>query len=208
MEEASRGDASDGDARSDEVLLEACRDADDGALRRNLGLVVRRHQRALVSYLDRMVGDATAAEDLAQETFVRVFRKARDYRSVARFSTWLYTIATHLALNEIRNRRRRAPLSLDAPAPGGGEERRARLEGREEAPEVAASRGETARVVREALAEVPEPFRAVLVLCDMQGLSYQEAAEVLGCRLGTIRSRLSRARERFGRAMEPRLPSV
>lgn len=152
--------------------------------------LVRRYQRSVVSYLARMLGNPSRAEELGQEVFLRVFRHRASYTREAEFSTWCFTIAVNLGRDEIRSRRRRGPhagsdaledLSDDAPpAPDAGLERD-ELQGR----------------VRRALARLPEPFREVLTLRDLEGRSYEEIAAVLGAELGTVKSRINRARLAF-----------
>jgi RNA polymerase sigma-70 factor (ECF subfamily) len=117
---------------------------------------------------------------------------------VAKVSTWLYRIATNLAWNELRDRRHRPRASLDEPGGADG-----LAQGREPRPEAQAEAAELARRVRHAIEELAEPFRATILLCDLEGFSYEQAAAALGVKLGTIRSRLFRAREQVQERLGP-----
>lgn len=197
--------ARDLEGRSDEELFLLCRETPDPAqIRAAVGMLARRHHVALVRYLTGFVGRPETAEDLAQEAFIRIYRHAREYREVAKVSTWLYRIATNLALNEIRDRKRRPALSLHAPIGDDGEER---IDGvadaREDPPPRRAELADLTSRVRAVIAELPELYRMVLLLCDLEGLTYEAAAEALGVKIGTVRSRLFRARERFQERMGP-----
>ncbi len=192
--------ARDLEGLSDEELFILCRDTPNAAeIRASVGLLARRHHASLVRYLVPFVRRIEAAEDLAQEAFVRIYKHAREYRSVAKVSTWLYRIATNLALNEIRDRKRRGSVSLNAPfgEDGGGERGDDLADSREPSPLHRAESNDRAARVRQAVEELPEVYRAVILLCDLEGLSYEDAADALGVKVGTIRSRLFRARERF-----------
>ncbi len=190
---------------TDEELLLRCRDATDPeVVRRAIGTIAERHHPALIRYLHGYVGSRETAEDLAQEAFVRLYRHAREYREVAKATTWLYKIATNLALNEIRDRRHRPRLSLDAPVSfrsTGRELGDGLADRRAPDPAAAAESRDLRDRVKAAVDGIPEPYRAAILLCDLEGMSYQEAAAVLEVPVGTIRSRLFRARERFQERM-------
>ena len=160
----------------------------------------RRWAAPLLRYLERMVRDAGTAEELVQEVFLRVYRARERYAPEARFSTWLYRIATNLALNELRRPRRREPHrsqdedgapALAAPAPDPDDALDARRLG--------------ARVERE-LAALPEKQRAALCLAAVEGLSYAEVAEALEVSEAAVKALVHRARaalvERLGTATE------
>ncbi len=165
--------------------------------------LVRRFQGRVGNLIARVINDRENVDDLAQECFVRVYTHRRNYRRGARFSTWLFTIAANLAKNEIRRRvRRRNWFSLDAltevfsdSLPQLADPR----EGREAGLEREQLQGEVAR----AIATVPEKYRLALVLRDIEGLSYEEIAEVLGLPGGTVRSRINRARGMLQHKLQP-----
>ncbi|HTF34664.1 MAG TPA: sigma-70 family RNA polymerase sigma factor [Myxococcota bacterium] len=152
----------------------------------------RRWAGPMLRYLERMVRDAASAEDLLQETFLRVFRARDRYQPEARFSTWLYTIATNLALNELRRPRRRAPhRSTDE---GESDELPLVLEGHEpRADDVTHARRTSAELERE-LAALPERQRAALVLSAVEGLSYAEVAVSLETTEKSVKALVHRAR--------------
>jgi len=152
----------------------------------------RRWAGPMLRYLERMVRDAGTAEDLLQETFLRVFRAQERYQPEARFSTWLYTIATNLALNELRRPRRRAPhRSADE---GESDEVHLVLEGNEpRADDVIHARRASAELERE-LAALPERQRAALMLSAVEGLSYAEVAVSLETTEKSVKALVHRAR--------------
>jgi RNA polymerase sigma-70 factor (ECF subfamily) len=161
--------------------------------------LVQRHQRPVIGYLLGMLGDREEALDGAQEVFVRVLTRADMYSPSGPFRAWLFKIATNVAIDAIRSRKRRwlglgrrtrpahdAPLDAadvldEVPAHGPGA--LAELIDRERD-----------HLVQRAVSTLPKRYRAALVLRDLQDLSYEEAAEVLGCRVGTVKSRVNRAR--------------
>ena len=151
--------------------------------------LVRRHQQTIMDYLCRLLRDRGTSEDLAQEVFLRVFRHRDRYSEHASFRTWCYAIATNLARDEIRSLRKR-PAAL-------GEEAMAGVADRGEAPSEAPQREEMRRAVTLALERIPEHFREVLALRDLQGCSYEEISDVLRLELGTVKSRINRARVAF-----------
>lgn len=188
---------------SDEELITGCRSATPERKRELIGELARRHHRGLLNFIYSFTRDRDAAEDLVQETFIRVYRNAESYQTIAKFSTWLYRIGRNLALNEIRNRRKRPALALNRRVGGDedGGEVVAGVAGDDMAPAELVEQSDTRRFVRAVVAEIPDGFREVLVLCDLQGMSYQECADVLEIKIGTVRSRLSRARSQFEERM-------
>lgn len=167
--------------------------------------LVKRFQGRVTNLIGRVLNDRSCADDLAQETFIRVFVHRRNYRQGSKFSTWLFTIAANLAKNEIRRRvRRRNWFSLDAlqellsdsiaqlADPTEGSERRMERQQLQEA-------------IGRAIATVPEKYRLALVLRDIEGLAYEEIADVLGVPGGTVRSRINRARGMLKRKLQPLL---
>lgn len=189
------------ESMSDEEMLTYCKHADQEKVRECVSILARRYESSLLNYIYRIVGDRDIAEDLLQETFIRIYRKSREYRRIARFSTWLFKIATNLSLNEIRNRRHRPQLTLNLPVQSDeadAEELVSLLESRgAHAPPQRVEDRELGRVIDDVLAEMPEAYRLVIILCDIEKFSYGEAAAALGTQPGTIGSRLSRARQFF-----------
>lgn len=159
-------------------------------------ILVSRYKDALSNYLYRFLGDARESEDLLQETFMRVYRNRHSYRRIARFSTWLYTIAGNLARSEYRKRRRRRQQSLQSV---NRDEEEYELEIPDDTfrPDVDANVNISESYVQDALREIPDDFREVVVLRDVQQLSYEEIAEITGLPMGTVKSRINRGRTKL-----------
>lgn len=167
-----------------------CMGALGGGDERGLDEIVRRYQRPLTGYLTRIVNDVERARDLAQETFFRIFRHRDAYRKTARFATWLYHIARNVARDELRARRRRITL-----APEGSDDAVGMDSG-------VLERLEAREVVLRALDTLSSRDRALVVLRDVEGLSYEEVALKVELPVGTVKSGLSRARQRLREALE------
>lgn len=192
-------------ALCDEELMLRCRGAEVEVARAIVGELARRHLERLAGFLFGLTGDRAGALDLAQEAFVRVFRHRERYQEIARFTTWLYTIGRNLALNEIRNRKKR-PEGAGAFTDEAGEgDLLAGFAGNSPDPARAAEAADLKSLVRSAIETLPEHYRAVVILCDLEERAYADAAEILGVPIGTIRSRLSRARTQLERALRPHL---
>jgi RNA polymerase sigma-70 factor (ECF subfamily) len=153
-----------------------------------------------------LIGDRDRAEDLAQEVFLRVYRHAGTYRVTARFTTWLYTIASNLGKNELRNRARRRNVSMED-TPRELRQEDYHLGTREDflAPDRISDLNDRQRKVRWAIDTLPEHFRIMLVLRDLEGFSYEEIAGMMELPLGTVKSRINRARMEFKKRVEPLL---
>ncbi len=183
--------------------MERYRDGDASAFEP----LLRRHQGPIYRFLLRHVGDPATAEDLTQETFVRVVNGRSSFRTGAVFTTWVYTIARNLAIDELRRRRHRRHRSLDEPGRSSdGEAGRPLGEtviDPEARTEEAASRSETRDVIASAVARLPEEQREVFVLREMGDLPFDEIAQVVGCNVNTVKSRMRYALERLRSAIEP-----
>jgi len=156
--------------------------------------LMARHARPVFQFLCRMLGNEDDANDLAQETFVRVYQHRGSFKPGARFTTWLYTIAGNLARNHHRWRTRHPNVSLDAESGTTGESIGDVLPASDPAPDSAAVATERASAVRAAVAKLPADMREVIVLCEWENLSAAEAAAILGTTPKAIDSRLYRAR--------------
>ena len=179
--------------RSDVQLMLGVKQGDEASFE----LLLQRYRRPLCHFLNRMVRDAAHAEDLAQEVFLRVYRARREYEPSAKFTTWLFRIATNLALNSLRDtRHRQSEVSLDAPTEGqdGSEMTPDVPDG---APVVEQQLVERDRVgvVRRAIFALPEKQRAAVLLHKYQELDYDEIARILGCSVSALKSLLFRAYE-------------
>jgi len=158
--------------------------------------LVEKYQKPIYNFILRTLRDETEAEDLAQNTFVQVWKSAQRYRASARFTTWLFTIARNLSLNEIRRRSRHPADSLDGFAHGDEEQSAPQIEDRTAAnPPGEVLQGELEDKLEEALSGLPENQRTAILLCQRDELSYDEIAEVLGCSLSATKSLIFRGRE-------------
>ena len=186
---------------SDEDLMDRVARDDERAFTE----LVRRFQGRVINLVSRVLNDRECADDLTQEVFVRVYVHRRNYRHGSKFSTWLFTIAANLAKNEIRRRvRKRNWFSLDAlqeVVKDGAMQFADPTEGRESSLE----REQLQTAVGRAIATVPEKYRLALVLRDIEGLPYEDIAQVLGIPGGTVRSRINRARGMLKRKLQPLL---
>jgi RNA polymerase sigma factor (sigma-70 family) len=161
--------------------------------------VVKEHSARVYRLAYRLTGNCHDAEDLTQEVFVRVFRSLPSY-TPGTFEGWLHRITTNLFLDITRRKQR---IRFE----GLGEETAARLKGTEPTPPQAFDERHLDHDIAAALADLPPEYRAAVVLCDIEGLSYEEIADVLGVKLGTVRSRIHRGRAQLRAALEHRRPS-
>lgn len=170
--------------------------------------LVRRYERWVFTLALRMLGDRGEAEDMAQEVFLKAYRGLPRFKGNSRFSTWLYAIASHHCLNHLQTRRRRPAASTRGADGVGGEGLPAAERLPDEAPRAdeLLEREELARIVQTELTFLSEEHRLILILRDIQGLAYHEIAETLGVELGTVRSRLHRARAAMRERLEAHLP--
>lgn len=156
--------------------------------------LMARHAAPVFRFLFRMVGNEDDANDLAQETFVRVFKSAKSFRASHRFSAWLFTIAANLARNHFRWRSRHPNLSLDAENPETEQSLSSVLPADAPSPNEAALADERAAAVRQAVGDLPEDLRSAIVLCEWEERSVAEAAAILAATPKAVESRLYRAR--------------
>lgn len=176
---------------SDHALIEATRQGDETAFAE----IVSRYRNPITNYLYRLLNDYEEAVDLAQETFVRVYFAAERYHTGYAFSTYLYRIATNLAISEMRRRKRRKLLSLTGLFQSeDGSETDFDLPDENPLPDANLLDDEQQKVIARAIASMPEKYRLPIVLRDIEEKSYEEVAEILGLGLGTTKSRISRAR--------------
>src|SRR5438105_2063062 len=168
--------------------------------------LVEKYKQPVFNMIYRTLPDATEAEDLAQVVFVQVYKSAARYRVEAKFSTWLFTIARNLCLNELRRRSRHPADSLDvASAPEEEGPGRQFEDVRNVAPPERLVRDELVAKVSEALKELPENQRTAILLYQEQEKSYEEIAEILGSSLSATKSLIHRARETLKERLKPYL---
>jgi RNA polymerase sigma-70 factor, ECF subfamily len=166
--------------------------------------LVERYQTRLLNFIYRTIGDRDRAEDLVQEVFIRVYRHLHRFDRSKKFSTWVYTIASNLAKNELRNRSR-SPLVLFQTMQGSSEEedRPVQFEDTTSRPDDMYRKRHLRELVEQTVSQLPEHHRQVFVLRELEGKSYEEIAEITDCNLGTVKSRLNRARSAFAAIIEP-----
>jgi RNA polymerase sigma-70 factor (ECF subfamily) len=177
---------------SDHQLIEATKTGDEAAFAE----IVGRYRSPLTNYLFRMLGDYEEAIDLAQETFVRVYFAIERYHTDYAFSTYIYRIATNLAISEIRRKKRRKLLSLTSffQTDDSGDSQDFHPPDDKSLPDEDLIETERNRTIEKAIATLPDKYRAPIILREIQELSYEEIAQILGLGLGTTKSRISRAR--------------
>lgn len=174
--------------------------------RQAFAALVDKYQQPVMNLVARTIRDETEAEDLAQNVFIQVWKSARRYKVSAKFTTWLFTIARNLCLNEIRRRSRHPAESLDAAVhPDEDQPARQFEDKREFSPDAAAIHGELARKIGQALSELPENQRTAILLFQRQELSYEEIAGVLDCSLSATKSLIHRGRETLKQKLKPYL---
>ena len=168
--------------------------------------LVVKYQQPVMNLIYRTLPDATEAEDLAQVVFVQVFKSAHRYEASAKFTTWLFTIARNLCLNEIRRRSRHPASSLDAPHPENDDQPARQFEDvKTTSPPDSMLHSELAQKIEQALATLPETQRTALLLFREDEMSYEEIAGVLGCSLSATKSLIHRARETLKLKLKPYL---
>lgn len=171
-------------------LLDRSRRGDLEAFNR----IVRAYQNRVYNLCLRMLGSAPAAEDAAQEAFISAYRGVSRLRGT-NLQSWLFRIAANACIDELRRRRRQPQLSLDAP--GRDDERPIDVPDASAGPETLALQGELSAALQAELGRLPPDQRLAVVLCDIEGLSYESVAETMGTSVGTVKSRISRGRARL-----------
>ena len=170
--------------------------------------LVEKYKQPVMNLVYRTIRDATEAEDVAQNVFVQVFKSASRYQSTAKFSTWLFTIARNLCLNEIRRRSRHPAESLDAPHHEQEDQPLRQFEDVKTAsPPDKLLQGELAHKIEEAMADLPENQRSAILLCRQDDLSYEQIAKILRTSLSATKSLIHRGRETLKEKLKPYLKS-
>lgn len=168
--------------------------------------LVEKYKQPVINVISRTLRDQTEAEDLAQNVFVQVFKSADRYKATAKFSTWLFTIARNLCLNEIRRRSRHPADSLDASQTENDDLPARQFEDvKTFSPTENVLQDELEQKVQEALGDLPENQRTALLLCRQEELSYDDISEVLGCSLSATKSLIHRGRETLKEKLKPYL---
>jgi RNA polymerase sigma-70 factor (ECF subfamily) len=189
---------------SDMLLVERTLAGDQKAF----GLLVTKYQRRIQRLIGRMVRDAELVEDIAQETFIRAYRALPNFRGEAQFYTWLYRIAVNSAKKTLVELKR-DPLVFESSRQKVADEdetyRPTEDLSSNETPEMVLAAKEIAKVVTDSLEHLPEDLRQAITLREIEGLSYEEIAGMMNCPIGTVRSRIFRAREAISERVRPML---
>jgi len=175
---------------SDEDLIERFQGGDLYAF----DLIVKNYKEQLLNFVFRFLGNQEEAEDVVQETFLRVFRNRTAYRRVAKFSTWIYTIAGNLARTELRRRRRRRLFSI---SDMGVQDKDYEISDNVLSPEAHTDGALKDEIIQAEISRLSPKFREVIILRDVQELSYEEISKILRVPIGTVKSRVNRARLRL-----------
>jgi RNA polymerase sigma-70 factor (ECF subfamily) len=157
-------------------------------------IIVQRYKNPLTNYVFRFLGNYEACSDVVQETMIKVYRYKDTYSSVAKFSTWIYTIAGNLARTEYRRQRRRKFFSI---SDYGEEHGQFELPDEVYRPDVMTDSGIKEEIIQNALVNVKDVYREAVILRDIEGMSYEEIAEILGVNEGTVKSRINRGRAKL-----------
>lgn len=192
------------DREIDQQLVERVQGGDKAAF----DLLVAKYQRKIFRLLSRLVRDPAEIEDVAQEAFIKAYRALPNFRGDSAFYTWLYRIAINTAKNYLVSQRRRAPTTTEADI----EEAETFDDGDQlrdlNTPDSMLLSKQVAEAVNRAIDQLPEDLRTAIVLRELEGLSYEEIAESMGCPIGTVRSRIFRAREAIADELRPVLDTA
>jgi RNA polymerase sigma factor (sigma-70 family) len=163
-------------------------------------ILVQRYKNPLINYVFRFLGDYEACVDIVQETMIKVFRYKDSYSSIAKFSTWIYTIAGNLARTEYQRRKRRKVFSIDA----YGEDKDETYEIPDDSynPEKITDSGIKDVIIQKALDKVSKAYREAVILRDIQGLPYEEISEIINLPVGTVKSRINRGRAQLQKLLK------
>lgn len=191
--------------KSDRDLVLACQKRDPAAFEE----LVKRHQRTVYALLYQLAPDWSDTSDLAQEVFIRVWRSINNLRNPSSFRSWLTQIVTNLFYDELRRRPRRVPTvsmdeGIDPDAEEGGTATRD-IPDSSTLPDEKVLNQELSEVIREAMVKLPEQFRTAIVLREVEGLSYEEIAILTKTEMGTVKSRIARARTKLQELLQPYL---
>lgn len=176
---------------SEQLLLERSKAGDVAAFE----TLIEAYQKKIFNLAYRIVGNYDDAGDLAQEALIRIFRSIAGFKEQSSFSTWVYRITTNVCLDDIRKKKNRKVISLDEEIHVEDGEMKRQIMSDDPLPDEVAEKEEMRHLVNDAINTLPEEQRLVISLRDIQGLTYDEIAEVLDCPSGTVKSRINRARQ-------------
>jgi RNA polymerase sigma-70 factor, ECF subfamily len=162
-------------------------------------ILVQRYKNPLINYIFRFLGDYETCADIVQETMIKVYRNKDSYKSIARFSTWIYTIAGNLARTEYQRRKRRNIFSISS---YGDDDETFDIPDESARPDVITDSGIKDEIIQKALLKVSDSYREMVILRDIQEMSYEEIAEVTGITVGTVKSRINRGRNQLQKLLK------
>lgn len=191
-------------AKTDLELVEACRQDKD---QRAFTELIQRYQRPLYNFILRMIQTPAEAEELFQETFLRIYQNLENFRGGASFSPWAYRIAHNICIDSLRSPRRRIFRSLDAENSETEQSLADRLPGDSPDPEEELSRQQISRDIQRAVAKLPEKLRSVFVMYQYQHFPYEKIAETLEIPIGTVKSRMHAALKHLSSSLRHLTPS-
>lgn len=183
---------------SDEQLITRFQNDDLAAF----DLIVERYQGQLINFVGRLLNDRNTAEDIVQETFLRVYRNKHRYKEIAKFSTWIYTIAGNLARTELRRRKIRNFFSISQRGEG---EKDYEIPDADINVEKSVESGLVKDMIMREIMELPVYFREVIILRDIQDLAYEEISQILNVPLGTVKSRVNRGRSQIQKRLKGKI---
>ncbi len=161
--------------------------------------IVRRYRDRLTNFVYRYVNDRREAEDLVQDTFLKLYQNKHAYKEIAKFSTWIYTIAANLAKTLLRKRKTRKLMFFSHLGP---EDKDLDLPSKDRTTQEILESEQGEKFIQQAISKLPEHFRIAIILRDVQELSYEEISNIIGKPIGTVKSRINRARLRLQKELE------
>lgn len=162
-------------------------------------ILVQRYKNPLTNFVFRYLGDYEACTDVVQETMIKFYRNKDSYKSIAKFSTWIYTIAGNLAKTEYQRRRRRQIFSINS---YGEENETYEIPDESYRPDVMTDSGIKDKIIQNALLKISNAYREAVILRDIQELSYEEIAEIMRIEVGTVKSRINRGRAQLQKLLK------
>lgn len=190
-----------GEREADLILVERIQSGD----REAFGLLVAKYQRRLLRLVMRLVHDPAEAEDVTQEAFIKAYRALPNFRGESAFYTWLYRIGVNTAKSWLQARGKRVPVVSEIIDPEDGNVEDAGLLFNDETPERVLMSKQIGQTVNDAMDALPEELRKAISLREIEGMTYAAIAETMGCPVGTVRSRIFRAREAIAERLRPLL---
>ena len=184
------------DLSDEELILEFQKNNTERAFE----ILVQRYKNPLMNFVFRYLGDYESCTDVVQETMIKVYRYKDTYQSIAKFSTWIYTIAGNLAKTELQRRKRRTILSINAFGKDNDEDYE--IPDENYRPDKLTDSGIKDEIIQKAFMKVSEAYRKAVILRDIQELSYEEIADIMGITVGTVKSRINRGRAQLQKLLK------